>query len=188
MVYLLLLLNLTDRALRRECFFRDHTDLFAESDEKATCWDPLGYQEQSSWIYVTVICLLSFEICYFCLRFQIKPFRFHFISFAPFSRYSVHCMSNCIPCIGFIYCFVSTADAIKYDVSFVANFLQLYLHFTIIITFFRLLSSPPSSWPCRFDISLSVHTALPSHALLWELTGRLPMLSFQLMTYCDSSF
>ena len=132
MAYLLLLQNVADRSLRREHIFLDHTDLFAESDELATCWNDLGYQEQSSWKCVTVT-----HSCVFCFRIQIKvkPFIFHFISSAPFSRYSVYCMSNCIPCIGFIYCFVSTADATKYDVSFVANFLQQYLHFRISIVF-----------------------------------------------------
>ena len=33
MAYLLLLENVADRALRRERIFRDHRDLFAESDE-----------------------------------------------------------------------------------------------------------------------------------------------------------
>ena len=141
-----------------------------------------GYQEQSSWIFVTVNCLQGYVLkcVFFASEFKVKPFLFHFISSAPFSRYSVHCMSNCIPCIGFIYCFVSTADAIKYDVSIVANFLHLYLHFRITNVFLSFVEASTiftTFLPRIFDVSLSVHVALPSHGLLWELTGRLPVLN-----------
>ena len=55
-----------------------------------------------------------------------------------------------------------------------------------LLKFFCLLESRlPPSLPRLFDISLSVNTALPSHALLWELTGRLPMLNRSKLSIYD---
>ena len=106
---------------------------------------------------------------FFCLRIQIKPFicsLHQFCALLQIQR-SLHEWLQSMHDASVLF------TALYPQLTLLNMMCRLSLTSCSFLVFLSFVEA--TVFTSRFDISLSVHTSLPYHALLWELTGRLPL-------------